>query len=115
MNLLKEFSHSLHDGLGKTKASRYELSFWDLREPSAIAYSHEDKQIILLLLRHQDFSGMTGDEYLEAAKAINGQLCCFCAPAQQVGPLTVWAGKTEGPIYAYRFNVFNRPKKWKAV
>lgn len=115
MDLQKEFSHALHDGLGRATATRYELFVWNAMSFSAIAYSHEDKRIILLLLRSQNFFEMTGDEYLEAAKAINGQLGCFCAPAQELGSHTLWAGKTEGPVYAYKFNVFNRPTKFKII
>jgi hypothetical protein len=109
MSLQAEFQYALQDGRGKSEAASYKLVIWSGREEAAVAYSREKKEALLLLLAGSDFRGLGGDEYLDTAKSLNRAFGWFCAPAQRLGPQTYWAGKTRGPVYAYRFNILNEP------
>lgn len=104
-----EFQHAIKDGLGVKEASLFSLHFLPGREMAAVAYSRERSTAFLLLLAGRDFEGLNADEYLDEAKSLNHEFSWFCAPAQRIGPHVLWAGKTMGPVYAYKFNVLNEP------
>ena len=110
MDLMHEFQSALQDGLGKAEAASYKLILWTEREMAAVAYSHQREEALLLFFDERDFSGLSEDEYLDAAKSLNHSLSWFCAPAHRAGHPTMWGGKTIGPVYVYRFNVLSRPK-----
>jgi hypothetical protein len=113
MTLLSEFKHALADGLGSAESKQYEVSLLAEKANAAIAYAWENKHLWLLLLPGRDFPGLTGDEYLEVAKEINRKLGAFVSPGQPIGGHIVWGARTNerGPIYAYRFIVYNEPSK----
>jgi hypothetical protein len=113
MTLLSEFKHALTDGLGSAESKQYEVSLLADKANAAIAFAGEKNHLWLLLLPGGYFPGLTGDEYLEAAKVINKKLGAFVSPGQPIGGHIVWSAKTyeRGPVYAYRFTVYNEPTK----
>ncbi|WP_353980480.1 hypothetical protein [Salinicola endophyticus] len=109
MDLIDEIKHALRDGLGRSEAGRYEVFEWGNSPPSALAYSRQNKELLMLSLPGQDAVALTAEEYLDLAKDINEKLGSFVSPNQKIGGLLLWGGKTQGPVHVYRFRVFNEP------
>lgn len=107
MTILNEIKHALKDGMDRSEAKKYELLTWDAVPKSALAYSKENKEVLLLILADGSEDPLSGDQYLEIGKHINKHLKAFVSPSQKIGGVTAWAGKTKGPVYVYRFKVLN--------
>lgn len=112
MSLIDEFRYALRDGLGQSEAIFYKLSIWSDVPNAALAYSSDKKTMLLLFLCQEQETEMTGDEFLDMAKAINKRLGCFVVPNQKVTPKTYWGGKSKGPILAYTFKILDEPSRW---
>ena len=111
MDVLKELSYALKDGLGKEESSLYQISVWSGRENSALAYSFDRKQILLLELNDNE-GCISGEEYLDIAKALNRDFLCFCVPDQDPEFSILWGGKARGPVHVYKFRVINKLIRW---
>ncbi|NKI19015.1 hypothetical protein HCU74_16525 [Spongiibacter sp. KMU-166] len=109
MVFIDEIKHALQDGLGRAEAGKYDLIDWPERSQTVLAYSSENKEVLMLLLAGKDGKALSGDEYLEVAKSINRKLGAFVSPNQRVGSLCLWGGKTQGPVHVYKFKVHNPP------
>lgn len=108
MSLLEELRHALKDGL-TNDVVHFKLAIWSEQEQAGLAYSAEHKEMWLLLLKEPRAPTITKDDYLDYAKAISNKLDCFVAPNQQAGSPTLWAGKTRGPVHAYKLKVLISP------
>lgn len=109
MALMDEIKHALKDGLGRSEAKKYEIFEWEDRSQTALAYSKENQEILMLWLAGRDADALSGDEYLEIAKSINKRMNAFVSPNQKIGSLLLWGGKTQGPVHVYKFKVHNVP------
>jgi len=108
MAFIDEIKHALRDGL-RSEAQKYELLDWKDRPQTALAYSKENQEVLMLWLVDRDVDALSGDEYLEIAKSINRRMSAFVSPNQKIGSLCVWGGKTQGPVHVYKFKVHNAP------
>jgi hypothetical protein len=110
MAFIDEIKHALRDGLGRSEAQKYEILEWGDRPQTALAYSKDNQEILMLWLAGRDADALSGDEYLEIAKSINKRMNAFVSPNQKIGALCLWGGKTQGPVHVYKFKVHNSPR-----
>jgi hypothetical protein len=109
MALMDEIKHALRDGLGRSEAQKYEVLEWEGRPQTALAYSKDNQEVLMLWLAGRDADALSGDEYLEIAKSINKRMSAFVSPNQKIGALLLWGGKAQGPVHVYKFKVHNAP------